>query len=179
MKKIFASLIFVCLSAATFAQNVKPYQIDLNRIPPANESKTVTFDKATRIVTIKKQDSNLYIWLNELDISNYNIFRIKYKALGDKGFIFVPDYGDDSIGYFDSAIYCPSYNNEMVIPLMRGHKKLNGIMLAAPWNCQYDKFTIESIVLENVDNPELTDIHASSAPLCNRYTKFWKHKYIY
>ena len=52
----------------------------------------------------------------------------------------------------------------MVIPLRSGQEKLNGIMLAAPWNCPYEKFAIESIVLENVDNPNLTDIHASSEP---------------
>ena len=164
MKKITLFIICTLIGTAVFAQNVKPYVVDLSRIPAANDNRTVTFDKATKIVAFKKQDSNIYIWLNELDISNYNIFRIKYKALGDKGFIFVPDYGDDSIGYFDSAIYCPSYINEMVIPLRSGQKKLNGIMLAAPWNCPYEKFAIESIVLENVDNPDLTDIHASSEP---------------
>ena len=50
MKKLLCLLIFTLYAAATFAQNVKPYTIDLNGILAVNDDKTVTFDKKTKKV---------------------------------------------------------------------------------------------------------------------------------
>ena len=52
----------------------------------------------------------------------------------------------------------------MVIPLKSGQKRLNGICLASAWNVPSGKFVIESITLEKVENPKLTDIRANDEP---------------
>ena len=56
----------------------------------------------------------------------------------------------------------------MEIPLQKGEKKLNGIFLYGMWGIPFEKsngrFTVESITLENVSNPQKTDIFASNKP---------------
>ena len=82
---------------AAFAQNVKPYTVDLNRMDTSNDDKTAIFDRKTGTVTIKKNTANIYLWPGDIDISTYNIARVKYKTTGDCGFIFVLDYDDETL----------------------------------------------------------------------------------
>lgn len=171
MKKLLACLIFALCGVAAFAQNVKPYTVDLNRIPVVNDNKTVTFDKATNTFTVKKDyldQAGLNIWLGQ-DISAYNIIRVKYKALGDAGFCLFTDYENDNLDdydnpWFDRNTYCPSYLTEMVIPLKKGMRKLNSIGFFSPNGVRNEKFIIESITLEKVSNPVKTDIWATNEP---------------
>lgn len=172
MKKLLCILILVCFAFLCFAQNVKPYVVDLNKMPAVNDDKTATFDKATKTVTVKANgklqyggNKGMYLWLNSLDISGYNIARVKYKVIGDYGFHFTLNYDDNTLDWNnDKTTYCPSYLNEMLIPLKSNQKRLNGIAVAGTWNVPYEKFIIESITLEKVSNPVMTDIYASSEP---------------
>ena len=108
MKKITLFIIASLITAATFAQNVKPYTVDLNRFPAVNDEKTAFFDKKTGTVSTKGQDAGLYLWLG-LDVSNYNIVRVKYKAVDGTGFMFTTDYADQVIEWEKQTTYCPSY----------------------------------------------------------------------
>ena len=122
MKKFLVCLIFTLCTVAGFAQNVLPYIVDLNKMPTGNNDKTAVCDKATKTITITANDKlpyggerSIYLWLNNLNISNYNIVRIKYKVTGDYGFNFSLDYDDDKLDWTkDKTIYCPSY----LIPLV-------------------------------------------------------------
>ena len=116
MKKIALFIIATFITAAVFAQNVKPYQIDLNKIPAVNDDKTVTFDKATKTVTVKKnypEQAGVQLRLVQ-DISSYNIIRIKYKVFGYVGFYLFLDYENDNLDdyknpWFDRNTFCPPY----------------------------------------------------------------------
>jgi len=127
LRKLFILLTLTCLACSAFAQNVKPYKVDLNQFPSSNDQKTVTYNKATKTFTIKgnPEDWNgIGIWpYGGLDISAYNIVRIKYRTLGDCGFRFSLDYEDEAIVWQDEDNYCPSYLTEMVIPLIPGQTK--------------------------------------------------------
>ncbi len=172
LRKLFILQALACLSCAAFAQNVKPYIVDLSRLPAVNDDKTATFNKATKTVTVtanKKLEWNgqrlLYLGLNYLDITGYNIARVKYKVIGDYGFHLVLDYEDDKLDWTkERTTYCPSYLNEMVIPLLQGQKKLKGICFQGTWNIDNQQFVIESVTLEKVSNPVKTDIYASDEP---------------
>ena len=170
MRKLTMFVLFVLIAAFAFAQSV--YTVDLNKLPAVNEVKTATFDKATKTVTVTANeklqyggDKGVYLWLDRMDISGYNIARVKYKVIGDYGFHFVLDYDDDKLDWDrDKSTYCPSYLNEMVIPLIPNQKKLRGISFAGTWNVPYEQFVIESVTLEKVSNPTKTDIYASNEP---------------
>ena len=172
MKKIIISLIFALCAFSVFAQNVKPYAVDLNKIPAVNDDKTATFDKTTKTVTVTANDKlqyggnkGVYLWLDQMDISGYNIARVKYKAIGDYGFNFTLDYNDSSLDWTaDKTTYCPSYLNEIVIPLKNNQRRLNGIAAAGAGNVPYEQFVIGSVTFEKVDNPKLTDVYASNEP---------------
>ena len=140
-------------------------------MPVVNNDNTVTFDKATNTFTVKKdylEQAGLNLWLGQ-DISELNILRIKYKALGDAGFCLFTEYANDNLDdydnpWFDRNTYCPSYLTEMVIPLKDGMRKLNSIGFFS-MNCVKDeKFIIESVTLEKVSNPVKTNIWASNEP---------------
>ena len=168
-KKLFLTALFLFIvSISIFAQNVKPYVVDLNKMPAANNDKTVTFDKATKTSTIKEQEAGIYLWLNNLDIHDYNIARVKYKVIGDYGFRFETDYDDKTLEWYEKATYCPSYLNEMIIPLKSGQKKMKGILFYSICGINYEqintKFIIESITFEKVDNPKKTDVYAYDEP---------------
>ena len=159
MKRFLCSLILICCAFFCFAQNVKPYVVDLNKFPATNDDKTATFDKVTKTVTVKKQYASISLWLNNLDIHDYNIARVRYKVLGDYGFDFVLDYDDDKLDWsIDKTTYCPTYLNEMVIPLKSNQRRLKGIVAVGAWNVPYEQFVIESITLEKVANPQKTDV---------------------
>ena len=166
LRKLFILLTLTCLSCSAFAQNVKPYTVDLNSLPSSNDQRTVTFNRATKTFTIKGDSEDwkgLGIWLyGVLDISDYNIVRIKYRTLGDCGFMFSLDYGEGTVSWQDQ--YCPSYLTEMVIPLIPDQTKVKGIIFANAWNIGYEQFIVESITFEKVSNPVRTDIHASDEP---------------
>ena len=88
MKKLLCLLVSICCMFAAFAQNVKPFTVDLNDIDAANEDKSMTYDKSSRVITVDRDyedQTGLGLWLDK-DISSYNIIRIKYEALGDYGF---------------------------------------------------------------------------------------------
>ena len=147
------------------------FPVDLSRMPVVNNDNTVTFDKATNTFTVKKdylEQAGLNLWLGQ-DISELNILRIKYKALGDAGFCLFTEYANDNLDdydnpWFDRNTYCPSYLTEMVIPLKNGMRKLNSIGFFS-MNCVKDeKFIIESVTLEKVSNPVKTNIWASNEP---------------
>ena len=166
MKRFLICLILVCCTVAAFAQNM--YEVDLNKFPTVNRDNTATFDKATKIVTVTYNDNlqwggarDVYLGLNKLDISNYNIARVKYKVLGDYGFNFALDYDDDSMDWnAEKSTYCPTYLDEMVIPLKGNQKRLRGISLGGRGIVYYEQFVIESITLEKVSNPQKTDVYA-------------------
>ena len=162
MKKITLFIIASLITAVTFAQNVKPYTVDLNSFPAVNDEKTAFFDKKTGTVSTKERDAGMYLWLG-LDVSNYNIVRVKYKAVDGTGFMFTTDYADQSIEWEKQTTYCPSYLTEMVIPLFAGQKKLEGIYVAAAWGAPSERFVLESIAVEKVSNPQKTDIYATDA----------------
>ena len=172
MKKLLGILIFACCVTLSFAQSVKPYVVDLNRIPAVNADKTVTFDKATKTISIKKnylEQAGISIWLSQ-DISSYNIIRIKYRALVDGvGFHLFTDYENDNLddyenSWWDRNTFCPSYLNEMVIPLKKGMKRLNSLGFFSPNNVKSGKIIIDSITLENVENPVKTDVFTNNEP---------------
>lgn len=133
MKRLSIFLILICCAMAAFAQNVKPYKVDLNRMPAVNGDKTATFDKATKTVTFnsKKDWKSLSLFLSNMDITTYNIARVKYRALGDYGFIFELKYTNNNGNWNEMQTYCPSYLTEMVIPLLPKYDKLNQIAFAA------------------------------------------------
>ncbi len=164
---VIAALLFIA-SLFTFAQSANIYEVDLNKFPTVSEDKGVTFDKSTKTFTIKQENGRIYLWLNYLNISDYNIIKVNYKILGDYGFVFGLDYGNDKIEWYTRETYCPTYLTEMEIPLQKGEKKLNGIFLYGMWGIPFEKsngrFTVESITLENVSNPQKTDIFASNKP---------------
>ncbi len=170
MKRFLVSLILICCAFAVFAQNV--YEVDLSKLPAVNDDKTATFDKATKTVTVTANDKlqwggnrGVYLWLNNLDISTYNIARVKYKVIGDYGFHFTLDYDDNTLDWTnDKTTYCPSYLNEMVIPLKSNQIKLKGIFFQGAESVPYEQFVIESVTFEKVDNPKLTDVYASNEP---------------
>ena len=87
MKKRILTFLSLLFAACIFAQNVKPYVVDLNKIPAVTGDKTATYDKASRTFTVKaaKGQRGMSVWLGEngLDISNYNIVRVKYRVIGD------------------------------------------------------------------------------------------------
>ena len=106
MKKVLSLLIFVLCAAAAFAQNVKPYVFDLNSLPSSNEQKTISFNKATKTFTVNGYEGSIGFWpYGGLDISAYNIVRIKYKVPGDYGFHFSMDYEGDEISWFDVLLF--------------------------------------------------------------------------
>ena len=172
LRKYISLLIILFCTFAVFAQNVKPYVADLNWLPAVNSDKTATFDKATKTITVTYDedrewggDRGLYLGLNNLDISGYNIARVKYKVLGDYGFNFVLDYDDAALDWnVDKTTYCTTYLNEMVIPLKSNQRRLKGISIAGAWNVRYEQFVIESITLEKVSNPQKTDVNANNEP---------------
>lgn len=168
LRKLFILLTLAYLSCAAFAQNVKPYTVDLNSLPSSNDQRTVTFNRATKTFTVKgdpEEWKGLGIWpYGGFDISAYNVVRIKYKVPGDYGFHFGLEYEGDEISWADKTFYCPSYLTEMVIPLKSGQKKINGIHFAASWHIDSMKFTVESVTFERVANPVKTNIHASDEP---------------
>ena len=107
----------------------------------------------------------VYLGLDRFDISGYNIARVKYKVIGDYGFHFTLDYDDNTLDWdYDKSTYCPSYLNEMVIPLKSNQKRLKGIFAQGAGNVPYEQFVIESVTFEKVDNPKLTDVYASNEP---------------
>ena len=164
MKRLSIFLIFACCAMAAFAQNVKPYKVDLNRMPAVNGDKTATFDKATKTVTFnsKKDWKSLSLFLSNMDITTYNIARVKYRALGDYGFIFELNYTNNNGNWNEMQTYCPSYLTEMVIPLLPKYDKLNQIAFAASWRVPYEQIVIESVTFERVENPVKTDIYATN-----------------
>ena len=174
MKKITLFIICALIGTVLFAQNVKPYQIDLSRIPSVNDDKTMSFNKTTKTFTLTANDrleyggsKSLYLWLNSLDISSYNIVRVKYSVPNeeDYGFILTTDYDDDTLDWNkDKSTYCPSFLNEMVIPIKSGQKRLNGFCISATWGVSSGKFVIESITLEKEANSKPTDIRANDEP---------------
>ena len=168
MKKLLSLLIFVLCAAAAFAQNVKPYVVDLNKIPAVTGDKTATYDKASRTFTVKadKGQRGMSVWLGEngLDISNYNIVRVKYRVIGDFGFNMALSYADPSISWEEKINYCPSYLTEMVIPLIPGQEKINDIWFEGTWNIDYQQFVLDAITFEKVANPVKTDVNVTDEP---------------
>lgn len=170
MRKLTMFVLFALIAAFAFAQSV--YTVDLNKLPAVNEDKTATFDKATKTVTVTANDKlqwggnrGVYLWLDRMDISGYNIARVKYKVIGDYGFQFVLDYDDAKLDWHrDKSTYCPSYLNEMVIPLIPNQRKLKGIFFQGAESVPYEQFVIGSVTFEKVDNPKLTDVYASNEP---------------
>ena len=174
MKKITLFIIASLITAAVFAQDVKPYTVDLNSLSAVSDDKTLSFNKATKTFTVTANSNleyggskSLYLWLNSLDISSYNIVRVKYSVPNeeDYGFILTTDYDDDTLDWNkDKSTYCPSFFNEMVIPLKSGQKRLNGFCISATWGVSSGKFVIESITLEKEANSKPTDIRANDEP---------------
>ena len=73
MKRILCIFILACCAFVCFAQNVKPYVVDLSKIPATSDDKSMTFDKTTRTFTVQKQDASkyagIYFSLNNLVIN--------------------------------------------------------------------------------------------------------------
>ncbi len=163
---VITVLLFIA-SISIFAQSTKTYEVDLNKFPAVNDNKTTTFDKATKTFKVNSENTNewtgIYLWLNKLDISSYNIARIKYKAT-DFGFQFNFDYDDNNtLEWYEKATYCPTYLNEMIIPLRENQKILKGISFQGVY-VPYQKFVIESVTFEKIENPVITDIYGSNEP---------------
>ena len=79
MKHFILSLLIIFSCGCIFAQNVKPFKADLNAIDATNDDKTMTYDKASRVITINRdyeEQVGLGLWLDK-NISSYNIIRIK------------------------------------------------------------------------------------------------------
>ena len=165
MKKILTLMILtLCIIAAAFAQNVKSYTVDLSKFSATNGDKTAAFDKKTGTISLTGENAGIGLGLGKLDISNYNIARIKYKAIDGYGFFLGLNYDDNTLNWGDIATYCPSYLNEMVIPLCPEQKTINGLYFTSAWNVPSEKFVVEEITLEKVSNPEKTDLYASKEP---------------
>ena len=176
--------VFFCLVLTSCPNTITPdnpqnqseniYTVDLSQIASESDDKTLSFNKATKTFTVKANSNleyggskSLYLWLNSLDISSYNIVRVKYRIPNeeDYGFILITDYDDDSLDWErDKSTYCPSFLNEMVIPIKSGQKRLNGFCISATWGVSSGKFIIESITLEKEANPKPTDIRANDEP---------------
>ena len=173
-KFLISALLLLFTSISVFAQNVKPYTVDLNSLSAVSDDKTLSFNKATKTFTVTANSNleyggskSLYLWLNSLDISSYNIVRVKYSVPNeeDYGFILTTDYDDDTLDWNkDKSTYCPSFLNEMVIPIKSGQKRLNGFCISATWGVSSGKFVIESITLEKDANSKPTDILANDEP---------------
>ena len=167
MKSFFACLILICCAVTIFAQNVKPYVVDLSKMPEFSffeNKKTGSFDKKTGTISLTGDNVGIGLELGKLDISDYNILRIKYKAIDGYGFFLGLHYDDSTLDWEDIATYCPSYINEMVILLRPEQKILNQLYFASAWHVPTEKFIVESITLEKVSNPVKTDIYASNEP---------------
>ncbi len=166
VKKLLLCLILICCAVAVFAQSV--YEVDLNKLPDVSYDKGVTYDKTTKTLRIKERDKGFGIWTGDLNISNYNIVRIKYKVLGNYGFQVYLNYDDEKLEYYEKGTYFPTYLNEMVIPLLSNQKKINDIFIKGTWDVPYEqlneKIVIESITFEKVANPVKTDIYRSNEP---------------
>ena len=136
-----------------------------------NGDKTATFDKATNTITIKKDyddQTGLDIWLFQ-DISDFNIIRVKYRVDGVDGigFHLFIDYENDNLDdyenpWFGRLTYCPSYLTEMVIPLKNGMQQINKIGFFCPNYVKDEKFVIQSVTLEQISNPQKTDVWAAA-----------------
>ena len=170
MKKLFGILIFACCVGFAFAQNI--YKLDLSGPFVGYDNKTTSFDKKTSTVTINrhgdiKADAGLSYWLDNMDVSAYNIIRIKYEVKGDYGFqLYVNFENDSSFNWCDRCVYCPSYLTEMVFPITTFPKKLLGIYIDAAWNIDYQQFIVKEITFEKVDNPVKTSSHSpDDAPI--------------
>ena len=167
MKKITLFIIATFIGATVFAQNVKPYKIDLSEFEKVNGEKTMSFDKSTGIVTVNHYDSNqvcLGLAVHE-DITKYNIIRIKYQALGDYGFHVNTSYENDPASdWWGDSTYCPSYLTEMVIPIKAGVTRLGDLIFASVNHIWTYKFRIDEITLEYVNNPQKIDIAACDEP---------------
>ena len=171
MKKIILFIICALIGATVFAQSVKPYVVDLNKMPATNDDKTVTFDKTTKTVTVKKdypEQTGVQLRIGQ-DISSYNILRIQYKVCGYLGFYLFLDYENDNLDdyenpWFDRNTFCPPYLTEVIIPLKKGMKKLNVIGLYSTNGGSEQKFVIENITLEKIENPVKTDIYVNNEP---------------
>ena len=57
VKKYISLLIILSCIFAAFAQNVKPYTVDLNGIQAFNDDKSVSFDKKTNTISVKNESS--------------------------------------------------------------------------------------------------------------------------
>ena len=175
MKKLLCLLVSICCMFAAFAQDVKPFKIDLNNIEAVNGDKTMTYDKASRVITIDRdyeEQVGLGLWLDK-DISSYNIIRIKYEALGDYGFHLYACYKNDpSPDYWGDSTYCPSYLTEMVIPIKDGVTNLEILNFMSVNHIRKYKFRIDEITLEKVSNPQKIDIAAPTgeAPIIDTAT---------
>ena len=173
MRKLFFIAVIAALFSLEFTACGNPSgdtpveqknTVDLNRLPASDSNGTVTFDAATKVITFNGENRFLYLWLDNLEISDYNIVRVKYRALDAYGFIFVTDYDDETLDWEKASTYCPSYLNEMVIPLDSDQKRLKGFSFQSAWSVPYEQFVIEAITLENVENPKLTDVRANDEP---------------
>ena len=168
IRKLAFLFVFTFCMGVTFAQNVKPYVVDLSKLPAVSSDKGVTYDKATKTLRIKERDKGFGIWTGDFNISNYNIVRIRYKVLGDYGFQLDLNYDDGTLEWYEKTTYFPTYLNEMVIPLLSNQKKINNIFIKGIWAVPYEqlneKIVIESITFEKVANPVKTDIYGSSEP---------------
>ena len=138
-------------------------------MPAVNDDKTATFDKATKTITTTRNSKlqyggsqSVYCELDRLDVSDYNVARVKYKSK-DFGFLFNFEYDGSYLKWYEKATYCPSYLNEMVIPLDKKYKKLKGIYFSV-YSMPHAEFVIESVTLEKVENPVKTDIYLSDEP---------------
>ena len=163
MKKV-GSILILCglISAAVFAQGGRPYKIDLNQMPSVSYDKKATYDKVTQTITYKTEGACIDIWLNSLDISSYNIIRVKYRTPDNYGFLLETGYKDNSIRFEDKIVYCPSYLTEMVIPILENQKTLDSILFHSAWHVPSERIVLESVTLERVSNPELTDVRANT-----------------
>ena len=146
MKKLLCLLVSICCMVAAFTQNVKPFTVDLNDIDATNEDKSMTYDKASRVITVDRDYENqtgLGLWLDK-DISSYNIIRIKYEALGDYGFHIYTCYKNDpKPDYWGDSTYCPSYLTEMVIPIKDGVTNLEILNFMSVNHIRKYKFRID------------------------------------
>ncbi len=144
------------------------YKIDLSKLPASNEENTATFNKSTGTITIdrhgnEQDDAGIYCWLDNMDVSAYNIIRIKYEALGDVGFNLFVDCTDDSIRWHEKGVYCPSYMTEIVFPITAYPKNFNGLYIEGAYHTNTEQFIIKEIAFEKVSNPQITNIHLSNA----------------
>ena len=171
---LISALLVLISSVSVFAQNVKPYKINFSQFDKVNDEKTMSFDKSTGIVTVNHNNSDqvsIGVWVDK-DISNYNIIRIKYQALGDYGFHLNTEYENDPTSdWWGDSTYCPSYLTEMVIPIKKGVTKLKILQICSVNHIWAYKFRIDEITLEYVNNPQKIDIAAyDGAPLIDTAT---------